>query len=47
MDFSPWGHKEWDVTERLTHTWFISARVILTSLPLASWSWGWCLVHVL
>ena len=20
-DFSPWGHKEWDVTEQLTHTW--------------------------
>ena len=39
-DFSPWGHKEWDVTERLTHTWLVSARVILTSPPLASRSWG-------
>ena len=39
-DFSPWCHKEWDVTERLTHTWLVSAWVILTSPPLASRSWG-------
>ena len=31
MGYSPWGHKEWDTTERLTHT---KASYTLISGPL-------------
>ena len=33
MGYSPWGCKEWDTTERLTHTW--------SSVTSVSYRGGW------